>query len=289
MEPRDSYGLRADGRVLYSRSRSHAGRSSQSIWSPTPSASASSTWSSRATDGSCPPGRGRALGDALQNDDRDDTLRPRGVVAEGREIVTVSPVEAVALGSFRDRGRPDPELLGPDLDLSLPMLHEVVVPAGMRRRAALRGGDHVAVAITVVDERSRPDLSALRPARGQQQQLVAEVTDALAAPRVELIDRALVPVRHACSTRSTIRPIPRRPAFIQGYSIRPRAAILHTASIRSSLTPTRRSCRLTALQTWFGTIEMRSPTRSPLASSPSPSTPCSSHKLVTRVDGSDAR
>ena len=43
-------GLRADGRVSYSASRSRAGRSSQSTCSPTPSAFASSTWRSSTTD-----------------------------------------------------------------------------------------------------------------------------------------------------------------------------------------------------------------------------------------------
>src|SRR5713226_4749933 len=38
MEPWDSCGLRADGRVSSSASRSRAGRSSKSTWSPTPRA-----------------------------------------------------------------------------------------------------------------------------------------------------------------------------------------------------------------------------------------------------------
>src|SRR3989442_1659122 len=50
MEPRDSCGLRADGRVSYSASPSRAGRSSQSTWSRTPTAYASSTWRSSASD-----------------------------------------------------------------------------------------------------------------------------------------------------------------------------------------------------------------------------------------------
>src|SRR3989475_4791129 len=50
MEPRDSCGLRADGRVSYSASPSRAGRSSQSTWSPTPTTYASSTWRSSASD-----------------------------------------------------------------------------------------------------------------------------------------------------------------------------------------------------------------------------------------------
>src|SRR5437899_5090975 len=152
------------------------------------------------------------LKDVLQHYDRDDTLRLLRVVAEDREVVAVSLVEAIALGSFRDGCRAHLELLGPDLDLSVPMLHQVVVPARMQRRAALRGGDHVAVAIAVVDERRRADLSGLRPPRGQQQKLVAEGTDALAAPGMELIDSALVPVRHSSLTRSRIRKFPERAA-----------------------------------------------------------------------------
>src|SRR6267143_2036899 len=64
----------------------------------------------------------------------------------------------------------------------------LLVPGRMRRRAALRGGDHVAVAIAVVHERRRPDPSALRPAVCEEQQLVAEVADALATLRAEVID-----------------------------------------------------------------------------------------------------
>ena len=123
----------------------------------------------------------------------------------------MSLVETIALGSPREGRRAHLELLGPDLYFGVPMLHQVVVPAGMRRRAALRAGDHVAVAITVVCDRRRPDLSALRPSRGQQQEPVAEVTDALAALRVELIDDALIPVRHAFSTPSMPPQFPRRP------------------------------------------------------------------------------
>src|SRR6267378_2637979 len=133
---------------------------------------------------------GAPLGDALQHDDRDDPLRLLRVVAEGREVVTVSLVEAIALRSFHDGCRADLELLGPDLDLSLPMLHQVVVPGGMCRRAALRGGDHVAVAVTVVNQGRGPDLPALRSSRGQEQQLVAEMTYALPAPGMEFIDGA---------------------------------------------------------------------------------------------------
>src|SRR5712692_2287485 len=193
MELRERCGLRADGRGWSSASRSGTARSSRSSWSPTQSDFGSLTWWSSASDESYRCGSGEELGDALQDYDGDDTLRLPGVVAEGREVGTVSFIEAIALGSLRDGRRPHRELIGPDLDLSLAMLHQVVVPAGMRGRAAFRGCDHVAVAIAVVHERRRPDHSAFRPTRGQQQQLVTEVTNTLAALRVELIDRALVP------------------------------------------------------------------------------------------------
>src|SRR5439155_1866047 len=136
----------------------------------------------------------RVLRDPLQHDDRDDSLGPLRVILERREIVAVRLVQAVALRSLRDRHRPDLELLATDLDLSLPVLYQVVIPTGMRRGTALRGRDHVAVAITVVDEGRRPDLSALRTARGEEQQLVPEGPDPLTAFCAELVDRALVPV-----------------------------------------------------------------------------------------------
>src|SRR6266566_7752016 len=136
----------------------------------------------------------RVLRDPLQHDDRDDALGPLRVILEPREIVAVRFVESIALRSLRDRRRPDLELLATDLDCSLTMLHQVVIPTGVGRRAALRGRDHVAVAITVIDEGRRPDLSALRPARGEEQELVPEGPDPLAALGAELLDRALVPV-----------------------------------------------------------------------------------------------
>src|SRR5882762_9162002 len=103
---------------------------------------------------------GRPLRDALEHDDRDNALRPLRVVAESGEIVAVSLVQAIALRPLRDGRRADLELVGPDLDLRLPVLHQVVVPAGMLRRAAHRGSDHITIPITVVHERRRPDLSA---------------------------------------------------------------------------------------------------------------------------------
>lgn len=81
--------------------------------------------------------------------------------------------------------------------ISLSMLHQVVIPSGVGRRAALRGGDHVTVAVAVVDERRGPDLSALRPPCREQEELVTEGADALAGLRVELVDDPLVPVGHA--------------------------------------------------------------------------------------------
>src|SRR5439155_14494843 len=104
----------------------------------------------------------------FQHDDRDHTLCLLRVVAKGREIVAVSRVEAIALRSLGDWRRTHLELLGADLDLGLPVLHQVVVPAGVCRRAALRCGDDEAVAVSVVNERRRAYLSALGPAMRQQ-------------------------------------------------------------------------------------------------------------------------
>ncbi len=64
------------------------------------------------------------------------------------------------------------------------MLHEVVVPAGMRWRAALRRRDHVALAITVVHDRRRTHLACLCPTRRKEQKVVAPGPDPSSALRV---------------------------------------------------------------------------------------------------------
>src|SRR5438445_12356190 len=78
----------------------------------------------------------------------------------------------------------------------------------MAGRSALRGGDHVSVAVAVVDHRRSQGTPASCPARGQKQQLVAEGTDALAAPGMELVDGVLVPVGHVQQTMPTLGAIP---------------------------------------------------------------------------------
>jgi hypothetical protein len=75
---------------------------------------------------------------------------------------------------------------------------------------------------------------------------------------------------------------PRRPDYEAGYLTRPRAATGRTASTRSPLTPTSRSCRFTTTQAWLGRMRTRSPTRklSPRATA---TTPCSSESLSRRL------
>ncbi len=138
----------------------------------------------------------RYLGNPLQNDHRDDSLRLLWIVAESREHIAVRLVETIALGPFRDRRRAHLELLRADFDLALAMLHQVVVPAGMCRCAALRRRDDVAPTIAVLDERRRAHHAALRPARREEQEVIAPGLDTSSALCVELVDNARVPVRH---------------------------------------------------------------------------------------------
>src|SRR5262249_36024847 len=61
------------------------------------------------------------------------------------------------------------EHLALHLELDLGRLVQVLVPAGVLGRAALRRDDHVAVPILSVDERHRPLLARLPPRRRQEQ------------------------------------------------------------------------------------------------------------------------
>ena len=72
------------------------------------------------------------------------------------------------------------------------------------------------------------------------------------------------------------------------YLTRPRAATGRTASTRSPLTPTSRSCRFATTQAWFGRMRTRSPTRklSPWATA---MTPCSSESFSMRLARSSSR
>src|SRR5438093_12837639 len=119
-----------------------------------------------------------------------------GVVAESREHIAMRLVETVALDSLRNRHRALLELLRAHLNLGLAILHQIMVPAGMRRRAALRRRDDVAFTITVVDERRRAQLAAFGPARREEQKVVAKRTDAFSALRVKLVYNASVPIHH---------------------------------------------------------------------------------------------
>src|SRR5882762_4614961 len=139
----------------------------------------------------------RGLGEALEDDDRDDPLRPLRVVAERCEGVAMRLVQTVALGSLRDRCRANLELVGPDLDLGFAMLDQVVIPGGMSRRAAHRSGYDVAIAVSVIHERGGPNLSGLRAARREQEEVVTEHPDPLAALRAELVGDPFVPISHA--------------------------------------------------------------------------------------------
>lgn len=136
------------------------------------------------------------LWDPLQDDDRNDSRCLLRVVAESREYVAMRLVETIARGSFRDRRCTHLELLRAHLDLGLAMLHQIMVPAGMCRCAALRRRDHVSFTITVVDDRRRAHLAALRPARREEQEVIAPWSDVSSALRVELVNDARVPVRH---------------------------------------------------------------------------------------------
>src|SRR5437867_11353064 len=99
-------------------------------------------------------------------------------------------VETVALDSLRNRHRAHLELCRAHLKLGLAILHQIMVPAGMRRRAALRRSDDVAFTITVVDERRRAQLAAFGPARREEQEVVAPRSDPFSALRVKLVNNA---------------------------------------------------------------------------------------------------
>ena len=105
-------------------------------------------------------------------------------------------VETVALDSLRNRRCAHLELLRAHLNLGLAMLHQIMVPVGMRRRAALRRRDDVAFTITVVDERRRAQLAAFGPARREEKKVVAKRSDVFSALRVELVNNASVPICH---------------------------------------------------------------------------------------------
>src|SRR5215472_11017352 len=73
---------------------------------------------------------------------------------------------------------------------------EVVVPAGVVRRSALRCDDNVPLPVAVVHHRRGALVSAARPHRGEQYELVPEGSDSLPSLGMELLDGRVVPVRH---------------------------------------------------------------------------------------------
>src|SRR5262249_14552844 len=79
-----------------------------------------------------------------------------------------------------DRSRHRLEDVALDLYVDLGGLRQVPVPAGMLRRSALRGDDHVVVASLLVDQRRRRRLAGPPARRRQQERLrpaLPDVTD----------------------------------------------------------------------------------------------------------------
>src|SRR5437667_11522693 len=143
------------------------------------------------------PNSSTHLADPLQDNDRNDSLCLLRVVAESPEHIAMRLVETIALDSLRNRRCAHLELLRAHLNLGRAILHQIMIPAGMCRRAALRRRDDVAFTVTVVDERRRAQLAAFGPARREEQEVVAPRSDAFSALRVEVVNNASVPIRHA--------------------------------------------------------------------------------------------
>src|SRR2546422_6355896 len=143
------------------------------------------------------PNSSTHLADPLQGNDRNDSLCLLRIVAESREHIAMRLVETIALDSLRNRRCAHLELLRAHLNLGRAILHQIMIPAGMCRRAALRRRDNVTFTITVVDERRRAQLAAFGPARREEQEVVAPRLDAFSALRVELVNNASVPIRHS--------------------------------------------------------------------------------------------
>src|SRR5580700_8073256 len=88
----------------------------------------------------------------IQHDDRDLALGLLLVIGVGRpELERLLP-QPRPLRAGRGPG-PRLHLGGPDLHIDLRVGDEVAVPAGMLRRAALRGDDDIAVAGLAVEQR----------------------------------------------------------------------------------------------------------------------------------------
>src|SRR5580658_124898 len=105
--------------------------------------------------------------DALQDDDRDLTLRLLCVLVVVRpDLVRLAPQPLALLAVGRARVGPEDLVL--HLQLDLRGLLEVLVPAWMVGGAALGGDDHVARAVLRVDERRRVLVAGLAARRRQE-------------------------------------------------------------------------------------------------------------------------
>src|SRR5712664_291317 len=141
----------------------------------------------------------RSLTSPLENHHRN---LPRGLplvfpeTGRDRDALCIDAVPFLALRL----PRPDLELLRTGL---CPHLHpghgirlEVVIPPGMVRRSSLRCDDNIPISVAVVHHRGNALLSASRPHRGEEHELIPERSDSLSSLGVELQDGRCAPVRH---------------------------------------------------------------------------------------------
>src|SRR3981081_2825852 len=110
------------------------------------SARSRSSWRASVHRLSCRSETAGRLVDALQHDDRDFPRRLLPVVVEAGVDVGMLDVEPFVLIAVPTVG-PSLEFFVPKLDGDLGVLHEVVVPRRMGRRATLGRNDHVVIAV----------------------------------------------------------------------------------------------------------------------------------------------
>ena len=106
---------------------------------------------------------------SLEEDRGDHAVGLFLVVREARVDLRVLVVQPAPLRASRDRDGPRAELLRPDLDRDLGVRAQIVVPGGVRGRAALRRDDQVPVAVPGVDKGVGAAMPALRALRGQKE------------------------------------------------------------------------------------------------------------------------